>query len=128
MQHADRPAEVEALAHPARHRRPRVNLKSLRVVSRAENLNGIRGNGRRSRDGGEGRAVGSPKAERSVGLAIDLVPLLVDGAVVATTKQREIRQRCQAAVSPVVDVVALAESHATAREATASVAVVKRAT
>jgi len=52
----------------------------------------------------------------------------VDGAVVATTKQREIRQRCQAAVSPVVDVVALAESHATAREATASVAVVKRAT
>src|SRR3989442_3777161 len=73
------------------------------------------------------RAVGSPKAERSVGLAIDLVSLLVNRAVVATTEQREIRQRRGAAVRPVADVMALTESHATAREAAASKPVVEPA-
>src|SRR5256885_14828295 len=73
------------------------------------------------------RAVRSPEAERSVGLAIDLVSLLVNRAVVATTEQREIRQRRGAAVRPVADVMALAESHATARGAAASVAVGERA-
>jgi hypothetical protein len=46
---------------------------------------------------------------------------------VATTEQREIRQRGGAAVSPVANLMALTESHATAREATASIAVVERA-
>jgi len=61
-------------------------------------------------------------------LAIDLVSLLVNRAVVATTEQGEIRERGVAAMRPMAYMVALTESHATAWEATAAVAVVKRTT
>src|SRR5204862_736802 len=50
----------------------------------------------------------------------------VDRAVVAATEQSEIRQRGGTALRPVTDVMALAESHATAREAAAAVPVVER--
>src|SRR5262249_24970032 len=111
MQYADRPAEVEAFAQPARHRCPRVNVKPLRVVSLAESLHGVGGVCRRRRDCRQELAVRSPEAERSVGLSIDLIPLLVNRTVVATTEQGEIRQRRGAAVRPVPDVMALTESH-----------------
>jgi len=71
--------------------------------------------------------VRTPEVERSVGLAIDLISLFVDRAVVATTKQREIRQRCRAAMRPVADVMALTESRRAAWKAATSVAMVERA-
>ena len=127
MQYIDRPADVQALAPPGRHRVPRVNVKPLRVVPRAENRDGIGGHCRRRRDFRQELAVRSPEAERSVGLSIDLIPLLVNGAVVATTEQREIRQRGGAAVRLVPDVMPLTEGQPAAREAAGSVAMVQRA-
>jgi len=62
----------------------------------------------------------------AVGLPLTLETLLVDGAVVPATEQREIRQRRRAAMRPVADVMALAERHATAREAAAEVPMVQR--
>jgi len=50
MQHADRVMKVEPLAEPFRDRRPRIDVNSFRVVSRAENLDGICGHARRHWD------------------------------------------------------------------------------
>src|SRR5439155_20541196 len=110
-----------------RHRRPRVDVNALRVVSRAKNLDGVGGGRRRCRDCGQGRAVRSPEAERSVGLSIDLIALLVNRAMVATAEQCEVRQGGGAAVGPVADVMPLTESYPAAGEAAASIAVVERA-
>ena len=127
MQDVDRPANIEALAQPAGHRRSRVNVKALRVVLRAENLDGVGGDRRRRWNCGQERAIRPPEAERPVGLSIDLISLLVNRAVVATTEQGEIRQSSGAAVSPVADVMPLTESYPAARKAAASIAVVERA-
>ena len=127
MQHVDRPADVQALAQPAGHRRPRVNAKPLRVVSRAQNFDGVHGDRRRRWDCGQELAVRSPEPERSVRLSIDAIPLLVNRTVVATTEQCEIRQRRGAAVRPVPHVMALTGRQPAAREAAASVTVVERA-
>ena len=45
----------------------------------------------------------------STGVTLDRVSLLVDGAVVSTTEQGEIRERRGASVRPVADVMTLAE-------------------
>src|SRR5438309_4163026 len=47
--------------------------------------------------------------------------------MVAPTEHGQVRKRRRPSLSPVADVVALAEAHAAAREATAAVAVVERA-
>ena len=75
---------------------------------------------------GRSLAVRSPELKLAVGLSIDLVALLVDGAVVPATEHREIRERRRAALRPVTDVVALSEADPAAREAAAPVAVVQR--
>ena len=80
----------------------------------------------RRRAFGQELAVGSPEAELAVGPSIHLVALLVNGAVVTATEQCEVRQRGQAAVCPVANVMALAEREPAAREAAATVAVVER--
>jgi hypothetical protein len=93
----------------------------------AESLDGVGGDRRRRRDWGQDLAVWSSEAERSVGLSIDLISLLVNRAVVATTEQGQIRQRGRATVRPVADVMSLTEWKPTAREAAALVTVVERA-
>ena len=76
---------------------------------------------------GQGLSVWTAEAKLSIGLAVHLIALLVDRAMVPATEQREIRQRCRTAVRPVTDVMALAEPHSAAREAAAAVPMVKRA-
>src|SRR3972149_149279 len=66
---------------------------------------------------GRGPAVRPPEPERAVGLPIDLVPLLVNRAVVPATEQREVRERGRAALRPVAEVMPLAERQPAAREA-----------
>jgi len=45
----------------------------------------------------------------AVGPSLDLIALFVDGAMMPTTEHREIRERRGASVSPVADVMTLAE-------------------
>jgi hypothetical protein len=127
MQDIDRPTHVQALSEPARRCRPRVKVEPQRVVPRAEDIDGISGDGGRRRDCGQQPAVRPPEAELAVGLSIHLVTLFVDRAVVPPTEHGEIRERGRAAVRPVADVMPLAEREPAAREAAASVAVVKHA-
>jgi hypothetical protein len=49
----------------------------------------------------------------------------VDGAVVATAQEGKVGQRGGAALGPVTDVMALAETHAAAWEAAAAVAMME---
>ena len=72
-------------------------------------------------------AVGAAETKLAVRLSIELITLLVDGAMVTAAEQSKVRQRSGAAVSPVTDVMALAEANAAAGEAAAAVSVVERA-
>lgn len=54
MQDIDRPADIEALALPARARRARVQGEPLRAVPALERPDGIGGHRRRGRDGRKG--------------------------------------------------------------------------
>jgi hypothetical protein len=67
-----------------------------------------------------------PEPQRPVRPARDLKALLVDGAVMPAAEHREVRERRRAPVGPVVEVMALAEADATAREAAVAVSMLKR--
>ncbi len=73
-------------------------------------------------------AIRSTEAKLTAGLAIELIALLMDGAMMPATQRGEIRERRGSALSPVTDVVALDEARAAAGEATALVTMLKRAT
>ncbi len=55
-----------------------------------------------------------------------MIALLVDGAMVPATQQREIRQCGGASLCPVTDVMSVAETNSAAREEAAAVSVVER--
>ena len=127
MQDVDRPTHIQALPEPARARRPRVKAEPQRLVPRSEGLDRIGRDCNWRRNLGQGPAVGSAEPERAIGLSIDLVPLLVDRAVVPATEQGEVRERGGTALGQVTDVMPLAEREAAAREAAAAVPVKERA-
>src|SRR6266850_3390194 len=127
MQHVDRIAHVETLALPARHRRARVQSKSVVLIPRSDDGHRIRRQIDGPRHLRNDPAVGVLELQLAVRLAFDLVALLVDRAMVSPTEHREVRECRGAALRPVTDVVSLTEPHATAREATALVAVMERA-
>ena len=85
MQDVDRPAEIQPFAQPERARRPRMELKPLRLVLQPEGPDGIGGHFGWRRDVGKRSAVRAPEPESSVGLSIDLIALLVNRAVVPAT-------------------------------------------
>src|SRR3989442_3889050 len=126
MQHVDHVAHVETFAQPTRHRRSRVQDDSVLLVARVDDSQGIRRQIGRPRNLRDDTAIGSPELKLAVQLAFDLVALLVDRAMVPTTEHGEVRERCRAAVGPVADVMALAEAHAAAREATAMGTILER--
>jgi hypothetical protein len=95
-------------------------------VLRSQDLHGVSEHLGRSRDLGQNPAVRAAEPKLAVCQSIELVALLVDGAVGPATEQGEIRQRGGAALRPVTDVMALAEPDAAAREAAATVSVVER--
>ena len=127
MQDVDHPAHVEALAQPPRARRQRVQVEPCRFIPCSERLDGIGGDCWWRRDIGQRSSVRSPEPQLAVGLSVHLISLLMDGAVVAPTEHREVRERGGPALGPVAEVMALAEWQAAAREPTAAVAVVERA-
>src|SRR5437016_650090 len=120
MQDVDRPAHVQALPHPARGGSPRVQDEPLRIVPRSHDLYRIAGHRGRRRDLGQRPAIRAAKPKLAVRLSIDLVALLVNGAVVPATQQGEVRERGGAPLGPVPDVMALPEPDPAAREPTAA--------
>jgi len=77
VQDVDRPNHIQPLPEPARARRPRVDVKSSRIVTNAESLDGITGHRGGRRHLGQRVAVRPPEPERAVGPARDLETLLV---------------------------------------------------
>src|SRR5713101_5712423 len=126
MQDVDRPSHIQALPEPAGARRARVDANALRVMTRAESLDGITEHRSRQLHLRERAAVRPSELKRPVGPARDLVALLVHRAVMPATEQREVRERGRAPVRPVAQVMPLAEADAAAREAAALVPMVER--
>jgi hypothetical protein len=93
----------------------------LSLVPRPEDIDRSVGHLSGRRDWGQQTAVRTPECERTVRLSFDLEALFVNSTMVATTQQREVRQRGRASVSPVTDVMPVAEPYTTAREAAAAV-------
>src|SRR2546425_5657631 len=126
MQDADSPAHVQAFPQPTRGRGSRVQAKPLRIVPCSEDLDRIAVRLGRKRDLGQKLTVRPAEPKLAVRLSIELVALLVDGAVMAATEQGEIRERGGAPLCPVTDVMALADTNPAAREAAAAVSVLER--
>src|SRR2546427_4132978 len=114
VQDVDRPAHVQALPQPTRGGGPRVQDTPLRIVPRSQDLHCIARYFRRTRDLGQKLAVRAAEPQLAVGLSIDLVALLVNGAVVPATEQGKIRERSRAPLCPVTNVMSLTEPHSAA--------------
>ena len=71
-------------------------------------------------------AVRPAEPQRAAGISIDLKAVLVDGAMVPPTEQREVRERGRAALRPMTDVMTLAETHAAPGEPAAPVPMLER--
>ena len=112
MQDIDRVAHVERFAEPAWTKRVRIETKPRVLIPRSERANRIAGDRWRSRHVGEQMSVWCPEPQLTVGPSLDLISLLVDGAVMAPAQHREVRQRGGPALGPVTDVMALTEGHA----------------
>src|SRR4029453_4606097 len=82
----------------------------------------------RWRNVGYDATIWPPEAQLAIRVAIDLVALLVDGAMVTATQHDQIGQGGGPAVCPVMDVVALNERQATSWKAAPLVAVQERKT
>ncbi len=78
------------------------------------------------RDLGQKPAVRAAEPKLSVRLSVELVALLVNGAVVPATEQGEIRERGGAPLCPVTDVMSLAEANPAPRKAAAAISMVER--
>src|SRR5207247_9318256 len=126
MQDVDRVAHVQALPQPARYCGPRVQDPPLRLVPGAEDRDGIVEHLRRPRHLRQQPTVRATKPKLAVRRAIELVALLVDGAVVVAAEQGEVRERGGASLGPVANVMALAEAPAAARAAAAAASMVAR--
>ena len=127
MQNVDRPAYIQALSEPAGGQRLCVETNPLYVVLRPEPIDRIGRHRSWRRYLGQDPTVRSPEAEGAVGLARDLIALLVHRAVVPATEQGQVRERGRAPLRPVTNVMPLREAAAAAREAAAAIPVVKRA-
>jgi hypothetical protein len=127
MQDVDGPAHVQGLAEPAGERGARVEAQADRGVMCAEGRDRVSGHRRGRRHLGQRAPVRAPEPERAIGPARDLIPLLVDGAVMTTAEESKVRQRRRAALRPVPEMMALTEGDATAREAAALVPVLEDA-
>jgi len=96
-------------------------------MPRSQNVDGVVRQLWRRRHFGQRPAIRAPESELAVGLSLDVVTLLVNGAMVPATEQGQVRERRGATVGPVADVMALAGPKTTAREAAAAVSMVERA-
>ncbi len=103
-----------------------MKMKPLGDVARLENLHRIGRHGDRRRHLGQRPTIGPSELERAVWVSIDVVALLVDGAVMAATEQGEVRERGRAPVRPVAEMMPLGKATVAARKPAAAVPCVKR--
>ena len=110
MQDVDGVADVQTLAHPEWHRGARVQDQPVGMVLLSQELDGIRGHLQRRRHLGQRPAIRLAESKLTAGIAIDLIALFVDSAMVAATEHGEVRERRRPSLRPVADVVTLAEA------------------
>src|SRR6266850_2954864 len=127
MQHVDRVNHVQVLAQPAGRQGAGVQDQTLLVVPCSQSSDGMSAYLRRARHLGQRAAIGTAEPKLASGIAFDLITLFVHGTMVAPTEHGQVRKRRRPSLSPVTDVMTLAEAHAAAREAAAAVAMMKRA-
>ena len=104
-QDVDGPSHVERLSEPEGARRPPVQLKAPRVVTRPQSLDGIRGHRGGRRHLGQRPTIRPLEPQRPVRSPRDLVTLLVHRPMMPPTEQRKVRQRGRAALGPVAQMV-----------------------
>jgi hypothetical protein len=126
MQNVDRIADVEALPQPQRYSGPRVQDKPLGIVQRAQGRHGIIRHPRRRRHIRQYAPIRSAELQLAVRLSMDLVALLVHGAMVPATEHREIGERRRPSLRPVTNMMPLAEADPTAREAATTISMLQR--
>ena len=126
MQDVDRITNIEAFPQPACAGRARVDAQPLRGMTGPEDVRRIGGHRGRHRHVGYGSPARPTELQRAIELSIDLVALLMDGAVMAPAQHREVRQRGGPALRPVPDVMTLAKRKTAAWEAAASISIVER--
>lgn len=126
MQDIDRPAQVQALTEPTRPRCPRVEPETLPVVIGPEGADRIGGHRGRRRRLGQGPPIRPPEPKRVVRPSLDPIALLVHCAVMPAAEQSEVGERGRASLRPVLEVMALGDAAAAARETAAPVAVTER--
>jgi len=71
-------------------------------------------------------SVGASESQAIVRVTFDLVSLLVDRAVMPSTEQRQVGERCRATLRPVVKMMALGDPNPAAGEAAAPVPLLER--
>ena len=103
-----------------------MQVEPLSIVPRSKDLHGIAAHPRSRRDLGQTPAVRATEPKLAVRLSVELVALLVNGAVMPATQHSEIRERGGAPLCPVTNVMSLAEANPAAREPTAAVSMVER--
>ena len=86
MEHVDGVAHIERLAQPARHGGARVQAEAISLVLLLDDCHGIGGQIGCRRDIGNHPSIGPSELKRAVRLALELVALLMDRAVVAATE------------------------------------------
>ena len=103
-----------------------MKMKPLSDVARLETLHRIGEHCGRRRHLGQRPTIGPSELERAVWVSIDVVALLVDGAVMAATEQGEIRERGGATLRPVTEMMPLGEAPVAARKPAAAIPSMKR--
>src|SRR6266545_7029791 len=100
MQDVDGPADIQRLPQPAGAGRARVEAEPLRGMLRPEELHRIGWHRGRRWDVRQRSPIRPLEVERAVGPESNPEALLVDRAMVATTEEREVRERRRAALRP----------------------------
>src|SRR5262245_22491922 len=119
MKHVNCPADVQPFAIPAGRGCVRVNAHPRGRIPSAYCRRSIRWDTRRRWDRRQRTTVRPEELESAIVSSLDLKPLFVNGSMVAPTQQDEIGQRCGPTLSPMLNVVSLAEREITAWEAAA---------
>jgi hypothetical protein len=109
VQDVNGPSDIEPFSPPARCRGVRVHVQSVRSMLHSEISHWIVRRLGRWRNVRDEATIRPAESQLAIRVAIDLVALLVDSAVVTATQHDQIRERGGPAVSPVMDVMSLDE-------------------